>query len=209
MKKVKNILPAMEDLVKMKAADVKKIVQKAVKRARQLSERLLKSDVPVSSTPAISAARESKPTNQSSLFEIKGKDRNALIQEYKRAKAFIEADTSTITGAKTWYQKTKDALAREAGIELPEDRYQQNKIFDLLKDYDKNHKGADRNFRYFLMEKANEMLTERPRMSANELVNILTEDEKEDDQGFTAYDRTYQQYQREKENEDFSFDYIR
>ena len=207
MRKVKNILPAMEDLVKMKAADVKKIVQKAVKRARQLSERLLKSDVPVSSTPAISAARESKPTNQSSLFEIKGKDRNALIQEYKRAKAFIEADTSTITGAKTWYQKTKDALAREAGVELPEDRNQQNKIFDLLKDYDKNHKGADRNFRYFLMEKANEMLTERPKMSSDELINILTEDEREDEQGITALDRTYQEW-REAE-EDFSFDYIR
>lgn len=167
-------LPSMESLLNMSTAEIKQVTRAAVRRARQLETRFLKSESAPPTSPALAAARETRPKGQVSLFEIGRKDRNALIKEYKRAKTFIESDTSTIKGAKKYYQNVKKGFERELNITLPDDP---KKIQKLLNTMDKimvlPGVSGDKNFKYKIMESAVEVTQNYPDLNADELFNVL------------------------------------
>lgn len=167
-------LKPMEEMLKLSFEEVKAATRAAVRRARQLETRYLKNpDMPVTS-PALAAARETKPKGQASLFEIGRKDRNALLKEYKRAKAFIESKTSTVKGAREFYKNVKEGFETELGVDLPDDPI---KIQNLLNTLDKimelPNVSGDRKFRYAIMEEISVTAQNYPELNKDELFNVI------------------------------------
>ena len=105
MAKTKSYM-SVEDAGKLTFEELHKLTRHAVRMARQRAQRLTaKGDF--TSSPALKAAKDTKPKGQKTLFELGNKDRNKLLAEYKRAKAFMESETSTKQGAKKWYENVR------------------------------------------------------------------------------------------------------
>ena len=167
-------LKPMEDMLKLSFEEVKAATRAAVRRARQLETRYLKNpDMPVTS-PALAAARETKPKGQASLFEIGRKDRNALLKEYKRAKAFIESKTSTVKGAREFYKNVKEGFETELGVDLPDDPIKIQKLLGTLdKIMELPNVSGDRKFKYAIMEELTVTAQNYPELNKDELFNVI------------------------------------
>ncbi len=164
---------SVEDAGKLTYEELHQLTRHAVRMARQRAQRLTaKGDF--TSSPALKAAKETKPKGQKTLFELGGKDRNKLLAEYKRAKAFMESETSTKQGAKKWYENIRKRLSEESGIDIPNDRAKIDKLLRVLDKYDNaKDKSGDRNFRYTIIEKAVKVMQERPRLGGKGIFEIL------------------------------------
>lgn len=167
-------LKPMEDMLKLSYEEVKAATRAAVRRARQLETRYLKNpDMPTTS-PALAAARESKPKGQASLFEIGRKDRNELLREYKRAKSFIESKTSTVKGAREFFKNVKEGFENELGIDLPDDPVKIQKLLGTLdKIMELPNVSGDRKFKYAIMEELTVTAQNYPELNKDELFNVI------------------------------------
>lgn len=167
-------LKPMEDMIKLSFEEVKAATRAAVRRARQLETRYLKNQEMPATSPALAAARETKPKGQASLFEIGRKDRNELLREYKRAKSFIEAKTSTVKGAREFYKNVKEGFEKELGIDLPDDPIKIQKLLSTLdKIMELPNVSGDRKFKYALMEEITETAQNYPELNKDELFNVI------------------------------------
>lgn len=168
-----KIYMSLEKAGKLTYKELKAVTKHAVRMARQREKRLTEKGE-FTSSPALKIAKESKPKGQKSTFEIGNKDRNQLLSEYKRAKAFMENETSTKKGAKKWYENVRKRLSEESGIEIPNDRAKIDKLLKTLEKYDKaKDKSGDRNFRYVIIEKAVNIMLERPRLGGKGIFEII------------------------------------
>lgn len=164
---------SIEDAGKLTYKELHALTRHAVRMARQRAQRLTAKGE-FTSSPALKAAKETKPKGQKTLFEIGGKDRNKLLAEYKRAKAFMESETSTKQGARKWYENIRKRLSEESGIDIPNDRAKIDKLLNVLDKYDKaKDKSGDRNYRYVIIEKAVNIMLERPRLGGKGIFDII------------------------------------
>lgn len=70
-------------------------------------------------------------------FSVKGKNIESLKKEYLRVKGFLEAETSTITGAKKVRKNVINKL-KEFGIDIKENQYDKFfKVYERLKEVDR------------------------------------------------------------------------
>lgn len=70
-------------------------------------------------------------------FSVKGKNVESLKKEYLRVKGFLEAETSTITGAKKVRKNVINKL-KEFGVDIKENQYDKFfKVYERLKEVDR------------------------------------------------------------------------
>lgn len=104
----------INEIMKMKAPELRKLIAKEAKAARKRADRMFKKE-DIYTSPALAAAKKSKPRGQGALFETRGKNLNELRAEYKRIKNFMEDKTSTIKGAKQFYKDAADKIGAATG----------------------------------------------------------------------------------------------
>ncbi len=182
----------MDKAVKMNYAELKEIVTAAAREARKRANRIFKSKtINASESPAIRRVQESRPRGQVSLFESRGKNRNQLLQEYKRIKNFMEDPTSTVKGTQAFYKditekvqeqfkkiheedttgsrekQTKEEKEREKYKWSTDDSKRMFKIFSRLKK--ENPWVNDVLFKYHVLEMVANNIKSDPDISIDEL----------------------------------------
>ena len=100
----------MEDMKRMPIEQLKKEARRIFNTANKRAERLQKAEG-VYFTPALTGMYET-----GGRFTQTGKNRNALLREIKRAQTFMEAETSSVKGAKKFYKDLKEGL-QNAGVD--------------------------------------------------------------------------------------------
>lgn len=124
----------MEKAVKMRKPKLLEMVKAEARKARKRYSRLLKAEG-IFISPALAKAKKSKPKDQQALFEVKGKSRQELLQEYKRIKEFMENETSTVKGTRKFYKEAAQAISAEMESEAqPEDLDKMFKVLSELKE---------------------------------------------------------------------------
>ena len=84
-------------------------------------------------------------------FSTVGKDRKELLEEFKRIKNFMGAETSSLSGEKQVQKKAIDALFNQKGINIGNVNYDRFwKAYDKLKEL--HPEVADKNFKYAVIE---------------------------------------------------------
>ena len=87
-------------------------------------------------------------------FSTVGKDKQQLLEEFKRARSFMKSETSSLSGQKRIRKKSLEGL-RNAGVDIGNlspanyDRFW--KAYEKLKEL--NPKIAEKNFKYEILEK--------------------------------------------------------
>lgn len=128
VKDILNISPSA--LQKMPERELRKVVgqlrdatNKKIKRLKQAG---------ITSTRSLRKLAESGPLR----ISTKGKTRNELLKEYKRAKKFYTAKTSTPSGYTEQLEKTRDALRKHGIIISTAEVDEASQIADKLKELD-------------------------------------------------------------------------
>lgn len=138
---------AMVDLQQMSLPEIKKIAKRVFNTANKRVERLEKNEA-IYSSPAYKSMKQS-----GGRFSMRGKSRNELLKEIKRAYGFMENKTSSEKGAKQFYEELKKSFEAE-GVNLQ--GWQNRDIDKFLRAYqqltEKYPKVANRNFKYKYME---------------------------------------------------------
>lgn len=174
----------MDEAVKMNYAQLQKIVTAAAREARKRADRIFKSKTIVGSeSPAIRRAQASRPRGQVSLFESRGKNRNQLLQEYRRIKDFMEDPTSTVAGTRNFYkditEKMQDRFEQEQQ-EQQEKQKQEHKWdeFDTIKMLKTLNKLKKENawvgnvqFKYEVMNMIRDNINQNPEISPDDLLS--------------------------------------
>lgn len=150
-KKDVKLLP-IEDYAKMNAADIRKAAKEVVGEARKVANKLLKSDKLTGHySHAIEGARKTKAKDQVGLFDLRGKNRNQMLREIKRAKTFLEARTSTIEGVYQVEKETHEKVQNALGWEV--DRTRMNRMWGIYgKIKEENKWIADAQVKYQVVE---------------------------------------------------------
>lgn len=169
----KSKILSMEDLTRLTGDDLKREVNRVVRLANQRNRRLKAAGKNLTNTPATAAAKRSKPKKQKSLFEIKGKDRNALIKEYKRAKTYMESETSTIKGAQKWYEKIKKSLSDRLGIDISGSNRDLVRLLKVIDKYDDEAPTGDKSFRYAVIEEIAKIQEDNKNISVDKIYSYI------------------------------------
>lgn len=153
-KTVQNILDTpLYDLKKMTDSELRTVVGRLVsagnKRLRRYESK--KGELP-------NAGRQG--TYEERKFSTQGKDRTELMEEFKRAKNFFGAETSSLTGEKNVKTKSQQALNENFGISVSDEDYDIYwKAFDRLKEL---HPEIDeRNYKYTILSHMDKMIEKR------------------------------------------------
>ena len=153
-KTVQNILDTpLYDLKKMIDSELRTVVGRLVsagnKRLRRYESK--KGDLP-------NAGRQGNYEERK--FSTQGKDRTELMEEFKRAKNFFGAETSSLTGEKNVKTKSQKALNENFGISVSDEDYDIYwKAFDRLKEL---HPEIDeRNYKYTILSHMDKMIEKR------------------------------------------------
>lgn len=153
-KTVQNILDTpLFDLKKMTDSELRTVVGRLVsagnKRLRRYESK--KGELP-------NAGRQG--TYEERKFSTQGKDRTELMEEFKRAKNFFGAETSSLTGEKNVKTKSQQALNENFGISVSDEDYDIYwKAFDRLKEL---HPEIDeRNYKYTILSHMDKMIEKR------------------------------------------------
>ena len=153
-KTVQNILDTpLNDLKKMTDSELRTVVGRLVsagnKRLRRYESK--KGELP-------NAGRQG--TYEERKFSTQGKDRTELMEEFKRAKNFFGAETSSLTGEKNVKTKSQQALNENFGISVSDEDYDIYwKAFDRLKEL---HPEIDeRNYKYTILSHMDKMIEKR------------------------------------------------
>lgn len=153
-KTVQNILDTpLYDLKKMTDSELRTVVGRLVsagnKRLRRYESK--KGELP-------NAGRQG--TYEERKFSTQGKDRTELMEEFKRAKNFFGAETSSLTGEKNVKTKSQQALNDNFGISVSDEDYDIYwKAFDRLKEL---HPEIDeRNYKYTILSHMDKMIEKR------------------------------------------------
>ncbi|MEE6207162.1 MAG: hypothetical protein VZR95_03815 [Alphaproteobacteria bacterium] len=153
-KTVQNILDTpLFDLKKMTDSELRTVVGRLVsagnKRLRRYESK--KGELP-------NAGRQG--TYEERKFSTQGKDRTELMEEFKRAKNFFGAETSSLTGEKNVKTKSQKALNENFGISVSDEDYDTYwKAFDRLKEL---HPEIDeRNYKYTILSHMDKMIEKR------------------------------------------------
>lgn len=84
-------------------------------------------------------------------FSTVGKDRKELLEEFKRIKNFMNAETSSLTGEKQVQKKAIDALYNKKGINIGNVNYDRFwKAYDKLKEL--HPEVAEKNYKYAVID---------------------------------------------------------
>ena len=160
---------AIEDYAKMNDKELRKAARGVLKAARQRAERMMKSEkMKDRYSPALEGAKATKAVGQVALFESRGKTRNQLLREIKRAKTFVEGRTSSVSGTiayeKDVSQKLQEALGREITIDTV------RKLWPAYERIKQNNRWvADRQFKYQVVDQVASMVEQG--MSQTEIIN--------------------------------------
>lgn len=153
-KTVQNMLDTpLYDLKKMTDSELRTVVGRLVsagnKRLRRYESK--KGELP-------NAGRQG--TYEERKFSTRGKDRTELMEEFKRAKNFFGAETSSLTGEKSVKTKSQKALNDNFGISVSDEDYDIYwKAFDRLKEL---HPEIDeRNYKYTILSHMDKMIEKR------------------------------------------------
>lgn len=153
-KTVQNILDTpLYDLKKMTDSELRTVVGRLVsagnKRLRRYESK--KGELP-------NAGRQG--TYEERKFSTQGKDRTELMEEFKRAKNFFSAETSSLTGEKNVKTKSQKVLNENFGISVSDEDYDIYwKAFDRLKEL---HPEIDeRNYKYTILSHMDKMIEKR------------------------------------------------
>ena len=107
-------------------------------------------------------------------FSTVGKDKQQLLEEYKRARGFMRAETSSLTGVKKVEKKSVEAL-KGYGVNIEGlsqknyDRFWQ--AYDKLKEVDKTV--ADKNYKYAVLNEMNKMVKGKKWFNVDKLVRDM------------------------------------
>ena len=96
-------------------SDISKVVSRLSSAANKRIKRLIESRVP---SQALSVWAEKGAYK----FSTKGKNKEMLLEEYKRVKNFLELESSTVKGARLVRKRTIDG-AKEKGVIITEKDY--------------------------------------------------------------------------------------
>lgn len=161
------------EISKMKKTELRKVVQTLASTANKRLKRLATKGI---STPS------SRQVLQVGKISTKNKNINQLRAEYIRAKNFLQAKTSTITGFKKFQKEVKANLVQK-GINISTENLDDVfKIYEKLKDM--KPEVAEKNLKYVSIQEINELLiggkTEREILNTlNESLSELYEQEQE------------------------------
>lgn len=92
-----------EELNKLSTKNLKAVTSRLVSSANKRLKRIEKANLTQLNIPYKKVMEEGK-------FSVKGKNRNQVLQEYARAKEYLESKTSSVSGYKSYRQKVKDRL---------------------------------------------------------------------------------------------------
>lgn len=153
-KTVQNILDTpLYDLKKMTDSELRTVVGRLVSAG---NKRLRRYETKKGELP--NAGRQG--TYEERKFSTQGKDRTELMEEFKRAKNFFGAETSSLTGEKNVKTKSQQALNENFGISVSDEDYDIYwKAFDRLKEL---HPEIDeRNYKYTILSHMDKMIEKR------------------------------------------------
>ena len=167
-KTVKQILDMpYYDLKKLTDSELKVLVGRLVsagnKRLRRYQAK--KGELPNAGSRRKTTQTESGQTTTQQDYEKRkfstvGKDRTELFEEFKRAKNFMKAQTSSLTGEKSVKRESQKMIKENFGITVSDTDYDIYwKAFDRLKEL---HPEVDeRNYKYTILAHMDKMLEQR------------------------------------------------
>lgn len=167
-KTVKQILDMpYYDLKKLTDSELKVLVGRLVsagnKRLRRYQAK--KGELPNAGSRRRTTQTESGQTTTQQDYEKRkfstvGKDRTELFEEFKRAKNFMKAQTSSLTGEKSVKRESQRIIKENFGINVSDTDYDIYwKAFDRLKEL---HPEVDeRNYKYTILAHMDKMLEQR------------------------------------------------
>lgn len=169
-KTVQNILDTpLYDLKKMTDSELRTVVGRLVsagnKRLRRYESK--KGEMPVagSKVKRTTVNGKVKYERQNLVYEQRkfstaGKDRTALFEEFKRAKNFFNAETSSLAGEKSIKRESQKVLKSNFGIEVNDIDYDMYwKAFERVKEL--NPEVDERNYKYTILAHMDKMLEQR------------------------------------------------
>lgn len=119
-----------DELASLNVRDLREVVARMADTANKRLSRLSGQTTPATMQAERGGGR----------FSTRGKSLNQLRTEYTRARAFLNAQTSTITGVREWKSNVNKAL-EESGIRLNED--EETQFWDIYKRIYHNHSVVD------------------------------------------------------------------
>lgn len=99
----------LSKVMSMSRADLAKATSTLAQASNKRLDRMKKQGI---TTPATEYIKK-----HGGRFSTKGKDIQALREEFQRAKGFLESETSTIKGYRAWESKIAETLKTNAGID--------------------------------------------------------------------------------------------
>lgn len=170
------------EIEKMSRKELARVVSDLRSVARKRIERMEKSEI---YSPAYSAIIAS-----GGIPTVKGMDLTQLKNEFKRYKHFIELKTSTVKGAKKYYEKSVKNFERLTGREFTAD--QMKYFFGLLDDLRDDGLATEKNYNSVLNYMV-DYVEENPNATDNEILNHAREEVKKEyeqsTRGFYSSDR--------------------
>lgn len=159
----------VEDLKDMSMPELKKEARRIFNTANKRAERLQKAE-DIYFTPALQGMKES-----GGRFTMGGKQKLQLIKEIKRAQTFMEAETSSVSGARKFYENLRKGLA-EAGVDT--EGSSNWELGNLLEAYQKaketNPHVGNAEWKYLIMDQITEIQTKTGnKATPTEMANMI------------------------------------
>lgn len=116
---------------------------------------------------------KTKPmTYEEMKFSTVGKDRQELMEEYKRIRSFMRAETSSLRGYSKVKRKAITELKNRTGIDLTSTNYDRFwKAYERLKEV--HPEVANSNYKYNILKEMEKMVEGKKRFSIDKLVRDM------------------------------------
>lgn len=139
--------------LKLSYDDLKQLTQTLSSTANKRIKRIVNKEM---SSPAVA-----KVITHGGLFSTKGKNLNQLRQEFTRAKNFLQSQTSTISGYKTWKRKTISRM-KDRNISISEQEFFD--FWNIYNQLEERHPDIqEKSFKYKVMTAISRMMQDKRR----------------------------------------------
>lgn len=177
-----------EELNKLNSVDLRKITSRLVSASNKRIRGLMKAP----SKQVMFSRGKEKVLSMGRQFSIKGKDVNAVKQEFKLMKQFLNMKTSTVKGSKAF---TKDIRERTGTATMNESKKWTNstweKYWKVYRRFEENHKGSMKGQSEQIQKMITELMNSSDRRRSTDYFQRLVEDE---------YSAIYEQEQESEED---------
>ena len=157
----------LKELEKLTTSQLRELVGRGVSAG---NKRIRRFEKKMGSLPQV--GQKDRTTYNEMKFSTVGKDRQGLMEEFKRIKQYMRAETSSLRGYKNVQKKAIRSLQSSAGIDLTKTNYDRFwKAYERLKEL--HPEIADSNYKYGILQEMASRVEGKKRFSIDKLIRDM------------------------------------